>query len=709
MGKILVVAEKPSVGRDIARVLGARGKGEGMIEGDNHLVTWAFGHLVRLSDPEEINPEWKKWRAGDLPMLPELTTQVIDKTRAQFSLIKKLMNSKEVDSIICATDSGREGELIFRLIYQHAGCKKPVQRLWISSMTDEAIIVGLKSLKPASAFDALFVSARCRSEADWLVGMNATRAFTLRYGVLLSVGRVQTPTLALLVQRDLEIAAFVPREYWEIKADFGDYAGAWQDPETKELRCYDQARAAKIKAEVQGKPAEVILSEREDKRTPPPRLHELTSLQREANQMLGLSAANTLSVAQSLYEKYKLITYPRTDSAFLPQGMADTVKSALAALPDPYKALAAPLTKNLPVTARVYDDAKLTDHHAIITTGKPLPAGLPDLERKVFDLVARRMIAAHYPDYCYQSQKVITQAAGHEFLSSGVTPIEEGWRAVYRDKQTEKEEKLPLLQMGDQRTVQSAAVKKLKTKPPDKLTDATLLKAMQAAGKTLEDEELRESMKDSGLGTPATRAAIIERLIEVGYARRAAKALESTEKGRKLIEVAPEEIRSAETTGRWEKALAAIAKSSGEEAGQLPARFMDGIRRYTAFLVESATKSPAVQFEREEKTGARPGGTKGGSKSTVKVHDIKCPLCHAGSVTESPRAFGCSEWKNGCKFTVWKDSLSRHGGPNVTMTIVKKLAAGQPVAKDGYEMQIADGRFSWRRSGSGSPIPRKTP
>ncbi len=675
----LIVAEKPSVARDIARVVGARNKADGAFTGGGYVVTWALGHLVALSDPDEIDPKYKKWRAEDLPILPEkIPTKVLPKTRAQFSVVKKWMREGEVARVICATDSGREGELIFRLIYLQAGCKKPVLRLWISSMTDQAIREGMKNLLPSAAYDALYMSARCRAEADWLVGMNASRAFTLRYNALLSVGRVQTPTLNLIVRRDAEIAAFEPRPYWEIRANFGDYEGLWIDPETKETRTYDEAVAKRVKQEVAGKTGTVAEATREMKRTPPPLLYDLTSLQRDANRLMGLSAAKTLKIAQALYEQHKLITYPRTDSRFLPRDMISGAKRAMQALPEVYRPFVAGALDKPKSFGRVFADDKVTDHHAIIPTGaKADLSRLPEAERKVFDLIARRLIAAYYPDYEYESAEIMTRVGAHVFKTSGVTPRAEGWRALYRDAPDEKEAPpVPPVDPGETRVVEGVSVKQQKTKPPAPHTDASLLSMMEHAGRLIEDEEIRERMKGSGLGTPATRAAVIERLIEVGYVARRGKALLSTDKGKGLIAVAPEEIASPETTGRWEKALYDIAaQKDGAETERLTVRFMEGIRRYGAFLVEAAVRAPEAHFEREPSKSRRSAG-KGATKPRQRGLGEKCPVCGTGEVTENSRAFGCSRWKEGCKFTVWRDALKRDGHAEITAEAMKALLGG---------------------------------
>lgn len=678
MGQILVVAEKPSVARDIARVLGASARGEGCLSGNGYMVTWAIGHLVSLKEPEELDERYKKWRAADLPILPEkMELKVLPKTRSQFSTVKKLMNSKEVDSLICATDSGREGELIFRYIYEMAGCRKAFQRLWISSMTDEAIRAGFSSLKPGSAYDALYESARCRSEADWLVGMNASRAFTLRYDALLSVGRVQTPTLQMLVKRRKEIDAFQSEPYFTVQADFGDYQGTWFDPEkNNDKRIMEESKAQTIAQKVKGQPARVKSAQSEEKRELAPQLYDLTTLQREASSMLGFTADKTLKTAQALYEKHKVITYPRTDSRYLSHDMGGSVKKALQSLQAPYAALAAPvLAKPIPQPKRIFDDAKLTDHHAIIPTGKRInPDSLSADEMKLFDLVARRLIAAFYPPYVYNATKVVTESVSESFVSNGKVVLQEGFKAVYRDLEPKRKVKadpdeaaLPPLAQGDERTVKKTAVKKDQTKPPKEHTDASLLSEMEHAGRRIEDEALRELMKGCSLGTPATRAAIIERLITVGYAKRKGRQIMATEKGVRLIEAVPQEIASPETTGKWEQALENIAQGNGN--GE---RFMEGIRRLAAFLTQyAAENAPEVAFEREERRG------KGKRRSAQKDIGLACPLCKEGKITENEKAFGCSRWKEGCKFTVWKDCVSRVGGPLISEKLLKALLASE--------------------------------
>ena len=702
---IVVVAEKPSVGRDIARVLKCTERGDGFLKGKEYLVTWAVGHLVTLCEPDEIDEKYKKWRMEDLPILPDvIPTKVISKTKAQFSVVKKLMNDKETESLICATDAGREGELIFRLIYGQAKCVKPVQRLWISSMTDEAIREGFAALKPAAEYDGLYRSAQCRSQADWLVGMNASRAFTLRFDALLSIGRVQTPTLAILVKRHHEIANFKPEEYYTVTADFGDYSGQWFDEkaedEKKASRIPSKEAAEEIAKAVKGKAARVKSVTAEEKKELPPQLYDLTSLQRDANRKLGFTADKTLRIAQDLYEKWKAITYPRTDSRYLPMDMIPRTKLTLQKLPGEYRPFADGIPYQeggkLPFSRRIFDNAKVSDHHAIIPTPQTAPLEkLPPDDRKLFDLIARRLIAAFYPAHEYDAIRVVTVSQGHAFKSTGRVIRVNGWKDVYPAEDKEAET-LPALREGDGRTVSKAAVKKESTKPPAPHTDASLLAAMENAGRELEDEKLREQMKGSGLGTPATRAAIIERLIQVGYASRRGRALQATEKGVALIAIAPEEIASPETTGKWELALDEIAKNQRDTE-----RFMEGIRRLTVFLIQYArdTKTEAA-FPEDMRRGKASAKKK--SAAARAVEGAKCPLC-GKPVQENAKAFGCSAWREGCRFTLWKDGLKRGGGPVWTEKLVRlALEKGEVKGSTGVIL-LRDGQVSFTPNGAEAP------
>ena len=612
--KKLIVAEKPSVARDIARVLGAAGKRDGYIDGAEYAVTWAIGHLVGLVEPDAIDPKYKKWSMGDLPILPDdIPLTALEGTKKQYGVVSSLMNSPEFDSVVCATDSAREGELIFRYIYRLCGCKKSVERLWISSMTDEAIRDGFSRLRPDSEYDALYDSAQLRSVADWLVGMNASRAFSLRFDAHLSVGRVQTPTLRMIVDRDREIESFVPQEYYELEADAGDMKLKWFDPNVKDAnectRRKDREFLNAVKKKVTGKTLTVTRVKREKKRQAPPQLYDLTTLQREANSRFGWSADKTLKVAQALYEEKKLLTYPRTDSRYLTDDVRPKLEKTLQRLPEPYHALVAdPAFRPGVSSRRYYDASRVSDHHAIIPTDR-IPGAMSEDERKLYDTVVRRVLEMHYPDYEYESARVDAACEGENFTAQGTVPLVPGWKAVRgEDKKGGDEVLLPNVKQGDGRTVLSAQVTSHKTKPPTRHTDSSVLGMMENAGRAVEDEELRESLKASGLGTPATRAAVIERLIQVGYVQRKGKSLISTQKGRSLIAVTPEQITSPVTTGKWEKMLSVIAGMRQDEAlrAQKCERFMSGIRRFSQFLVDAAKSSPqGVTFEKEKYASRR--------------------------------------------------------------------------------------------------------
>ena len=662
MGKVLVIAEKPGVGRDIARVLGCREKGDGLLAGGNYIVSWAVGHLAALCNPEDYNPAWKKWSMETLPIMPEqMQLQAVVSGRAQLAVLKKLLRSPEVESLICATDSGREGELIFRYIYQLCGCRKPFRRLWVSSMTDEALREGFASLRPGADYDNLFASARCRSEADWLVGINASRAYTLKYNTLLSIGRVQTPTLAIIVARAQEIAAFVPEEYWELRADFAladgqTYWGVWQDKQGKTRLVGPQAaeQAKALQAAVKGRPAQVLQVGREEKSQPPPLLYDLTELQRDCNRRYGYSAQKTLDIAQSLYERRKLLTYPRTDSRYLSDDLAPHLASRVQRLAGlaQFSDLAAPLLgQPLPLSKRIIDNSKISDHHAIIPTeGNLRLEGLTPDELRVFRLVALRFLAVFYPPYRYAVTKVLTQVQteanpqGELFASRGQEVLQAGWQAVYQQLQAweaaetppkktatakksakEDDQQLPSLQEGQPAQVLAVKSSRKKTQPPKPYTEAGLLSAMENAGRFVEDEALREQLKENGLGTPATRAAIIERLLKVGYIRRQGKNLLPTEKGERLMEVVPPELKSPETTGKWERGLSAIA--GGRMTDEV---FMASIRRYVQYLVHDCrTSNRFVRFPEEPRRYKSAGSTAGrpktaaGPKSSSKKSAIK--------------------------------------------------------------------------------------
>ncbi len=652
MSKILVVAEKPSVAKDIARVLNCNKKGDGCLIGQDYIVSWAIGHLIELCEPEDYDEKYKKWRLENLPIIPEeMKLKPIKNTFSQFKILKTLMNSKDISYIICATDSGREGELIFRYIYKQTNCKKSFQRLWISSMTDEAIKNGFANLKDSKHYDNLYLSAKCRSEADWLVGINASRAYSLRYNALLSIGRVQTPTLAILVQRQKEINSFIPKDYWEVQAFFEKYNGLWIDSEKKDTKIFEIEKAKAISKKVINKKGIITSIENEEKKQLPPLLYDLTELQRDGNKKFGFSAQKTLDIAQSLYEKRKLITYPRTDSRYLSNDMTSKVNLILKKINiEPYKQYLDYVFKleKLPFTKRIIDDSKVTDHHAIIPTDvNPKLDLLTADELKVYDLIVKRLICVFYNSYIYMITKVITEVEKENFISKGTTIKQYGWMELYKSDENQnkkdkdkKEEVLPPLNKSEQYTVLKSKVNAKKTLPPKTYTEATLLSAMENAGRFIEDESLKEQLKDSGLGTPATRAAIIERLLKVGYVERKAKSIIPTEKGMKLVEIVPNELKSPETTGKWEKGLFSIAKGK-----MMPERFMQSIIRYVNFLINQSDINKDIVFSEDTQ------------KFNNKYSLGKCPLCNQGSILENSKSFYCTRWKVGCKFSIWKSSL----------------------------------------------------
>jgi len=704
MGRTVVVAEKPSVGRDIARVLGCRDRGDGCLMGGNWVVTWAVGHLVTLCEPDEMDEKYKRWQFATLPILPEdIPLKVIPSSKKQFKIVKDLINDKETDRLVCATDAGREGELIFRYIYQQAKCKKPFDRLWISSMTDEAIQEGFRNMKSGQAYDGLYASAKCRSQADWLVGMNASRAFTLKYDALLSVGRVQTPTLAILVKRRQEIEQFKPEEYATLTADFGDYTGLYfhekLDPDS---HIPTGEAAQKIADEIKGKEGRVLSAKTTRKKELPPQLFDLTSLQREANKLFGFSADKPLGLAQSLYEDRKALTYPRTDSRYLPPDMIPRVVQTLKMLPDAYATYVPGALPGgrLPVSGRTVDASKVTDHHAIIPTNKRVdPSTFPEDERKLYDLVVRRLLAAFHPACEFDATQVITQVESHRFRTNGRVVIVNGWHDVpatsapakAKKKSTEEQTVLPPLQEGDVRTVKKATVKLDMTKPPFQHNDASLLDAMEHAGRELEDKELQKQMKGSGIGTPATRASIIERLIHVGYVQRQGKNLLATDKGVRLISVMPPEITSPEMTGRWEQALDKITDGQ-QDAG----KFMESIRKFSAFLVTYAKEQTAqVQFPDDR-------GPKGrrGKFASKKVPDCLCPMCQS-AIEETPLSYKCTNKE--CPMTLWKDCLTRGGGPMLNEKVVQLLLKSGEVRGSTGVVTLKDGQIAFWANGDNRP------
>jgi DNA topoisomerase III len=674
--KTLVIAEKPSVARDLADALpGTFENHDSYLESEDTVITFAVGHLVELTDPEDYDERFKKWRMADLPIVPEeFRLRPRDKkAEKQLKVIHKLLRREDVERVVNACDAGREGELIFAYIYETSGVDKPVERLWISSMTKSAIKEGFERLRPGEQLRQLEAAARSRSEADWLVGMNATRAATIRgrawVGGVVSLGRVQTPTLALLVKREREIQAFVPEPYWLVHAEFDPrYQGLWFEGD--ETRLKEAKRAEEIAAKVSGKDGIVESVERKEQSERAPLLYDLTSLQRDANRRFGFSARRTLQAAQSLYEDKKAITYPRTSSRWLSGDLVPQLKPTAATLQPigEYAAAARYVLglQQLPL-ARVVNDKKVDDHHAIIPTDveHDVSRFSPD-ERRVFDLIARRFLAVFHPPARYARTTVVTLVEEERFRSRGKVTLEAGWRGVYgllseseqqarQDEEGENESaELPPLQQGQRVRCASAEVEAKETKPPPRYSEATLLSAMETAGKLVDDEELREAMKDSGLGTPATRAETIETLIRREYIERGGKDLMPTPKGLQVITMLEEHpLTSPELTGNWEKRLTDIEHGSGERGA-----FIKDIADFTRSTVEKIAELDKEKLRPE------------------RVELGPCPRCGAETgeiIKENAKAYGCTSWKSreepGCGFVIWK----RVAGRTLTPEIARQL------------------------------------
>ena len=706
---IVCIAEKPSVARDIADVLGAKNKKDGYIEGNGYQVTWTFGHLCTLKEPHEYTPSWKAWSLSSLPMIPPrfgiklINDPGIEK---QFRIIESLM--QKADEIINCGDAGQEGELIQRWVMQKAGAHCPVKRLWISSLTEEAIREGFQNLKDQSDFKPLYEAGLSRAIGDWVLGMNATRLYTLKYGQnrqVLSIGRVQTPTLALIVKRQLEIENFTPQQYWVLATVYRDTTftaiirKSDEELAQEESDQKESAKKSKKTVENRGIPPITDLSTGEAlmeriKNVPftvtevtkkagteaPPRLFDLTSLQVECNKKFGYSADDTLKLIQSLYEK-KVTTYPRVDTTFLSDDIYPKCPGILAGL-KPYETLTAPLTgTKLNKSKKVFDNSKVTDHHAIIPTGQP-PVNLTDMEKRVFDLVARRFIAAFYPDCKFSTTTVIGETDGIEFKVTGKQILEPGWRVIFAKPQTnlpdgmtdpdtepregDEERTLPTFVKGESGPHLPTLNEKW-TQPPKPYTEATLLRAMETAGKLVDNDELRDALKENGIGRPSTRAAIIETLFKRHYIRKERKNLIATSTGVELIGLIHEELlKSAELTGIWEKKLREIERKSYDAS-----TFLDELKQMVAEVVHSVlsdntnrrvtTMEETVKEEASKKTAAKRKASPRKPKAATKEEKPEnppadewvgkpCPLCGKGTIIKGKTAYGCSEWKNGSTF-----------------------------------------------------------
>jgi DNA topoisomerase III len=705
MSKTLLVAEKPSVGQDLARALpGPFKKSEGFLEGPDHVITWAVGHLVQLAEPEAYDPKYKSWRMSDLPIVPSRFKLVVrdERSRKQMSVVSKQLGRDDVEEVVNACDAGREGELIFAYLYEKAKAKKPVQRLWLNSMTSAAMKAALAALRPAGEFAQLEEAARSRSEADWIVGMNATRAATIRlrssFDGAVSLGRVQTPTLAIVARREEEIKAFTPEPYWLVDATFaappleggGDgeppgerrYRGHFQAPQgspgkTKGPRLGTEEEALAVVAAVRGRPGTITKLEKKEQREKAPMLYDLTTLQREANTRFGFSAKRTLAAAQRLYEEHKALTYPRTNSRYLPTDMVEEIKpiAELVGARGEYRK-AAEYVVGLDVLplARVVNDEKVTDHHAIIPTRSEHPVEkMNDDDRRIYDLAVRRFLAVFHPEAVFENTRIETTVVSTEderflFRTRGKLLLVPGWRGVYDEvaadaraagpdeEEDAADQQLPRLEADEEvRTVEIESTRK-ETKPPRRYSDASLLGAMETAGKLVDDDELREAMKDSGIGTPATRAAIIERLITVGYIERDGRALVATEKGLNVIRLLGEHpLTSPGLTGSWEQRLGKI--EHGEDSRK---QFMSDIAGFATETVKTLDETlKDVRIPR-----ARLG---------------PCPVC-GHEIVENRKGYSCwSREDPGCGFVIWKSKAGKQLPVTVARELIKRGYTAQPV------------------------------
>ncbi len=682
------ITEKPSVARDIAGILGASTKRDGFFEGGDWCVTWTYGHLCTLKEPADYTPLWRRWSLASLPMVPpRFGIKLIDQEsiRRQFEVIRTLI--AKADEVINCGDAGQEGELIQRWVMQKADIKCPVRRLWISSLTDESIREGFGNLRPEADFDNLYHAGLSRAIGDWILGLNATRLYSLKYsspGNVLSIGRVQTPTLALIVARHQEIADFKPRDFWEIKTL---YRGATFNSTTG--RYYDQAEAEAAMARIA--PAELTVTSIEEKkgREAPPRLFDLTSLQVECNKKWGWTADETLRLIQSLYEK-KVTTYPRVDTTYLSDDIYPKVPDILRRM-TPYAPLTAPvLATRLPKSKKVFDNSKVTDHHAIIPTGQA-PTSLVGDERKMYHLIALRFIAAFYPDCRFMATTVMADVAGQSFKATGKVIVEPGWRALYNDNGSGDDDKdknddgggiLPAFTIGEHGPHEPSLLKKA-TQPPKYYTEGTLLRAMESAGKTVDDEMLREAMKENGIGRPSTRAAIIETLFKRRYIYRERKNIMASQAGIDLIATINDRLlKSAELTGLWESKLRRI-----ERGDYSAAEFIEELKQLISQIVinvlsDNSMKRIEVVDSEETKTGSKKSKAADGGKSdkpakpraprVTKFEQIVCPTCGRGHIVKGRTAWGCSCYKDGCRmllpFDQWPDTLT----PGKLNSLIKK-------------------------------------
>ena len=701
--KSLVIAEKPSVARDIARVLGANQKNGGILEGKNYVVTWALGHLVTLADPEEYDRKYEKWEMATLPMLPkEMKLVVIRQTGRQFSVVKTQLFRKDIGEIIIATDAGREGELVARWILEKAGCHKPIKRLWISSVTDKAIKEGFANLKDGHDYDNLYRAAVARAEADWLVGMNGTRALTCKYNAQLSCGRVQTPTLAMIAKREEEIRKFVPKEYYGISLETQDVKWTWRDEKTKSFRTFSRERAEQIKGRLENAALEITSVEKKAKKTMAPGLYDLTTLQREANLKYGFSAKETLNIMQRLYENHKVLTYPRTDSRYIGKDIVPTIKERLKACGiGPYRKLAGALmNKPVQVNGSFVDDKRVSDHHAIIPTEQFVQLDhMTNEERKIYDMVVRRFLAVLYPASQYEQVTMEAKAAGETFAASGKVIKSLGWKEVYEggadddledeaeDEKKLKDQRLPEMKTGTRLKILKTSLNTGKTKPPARFTEATLLAAMENPVKFMEtrDKEAVKTLGETGgLGTVATRADIIEKLFHSFMMEKKGNEIHITSKAKQLLELVPEDLKKPELTADWEMKLSQIAKGRIRQGD-----FLHQIRDYTCEIVD------------EIKTGE---GTFRHDNLTNKV----CPQCCKKLLAvngKNSKMLVCQDRECGYRETISRTTNARCPKCHKRMEMYVKGKEETFVCQCGYKEKLS--AFQARRQKEGAGVGKR--
>lgn len=699
--KRLVLAEKPSVARDIARVLKCSNKSNGYIEGKEYVVTWALGHLVTLADPEGYDKKYREWKMEDLPMIPKkMELVVIKQTSKQYQAVKAQLFRKDIGEIIIATDAGREGELVARWILEKSGCRKPVKRLWISSVTDKAIREGFDHLKDGREYQNLYGAAASRAQADWLVGINATRALTCKYNAQLSCGRVQTPTLAMIAKREEEIRNFKPREYYGVSVKAGDILWTWQEEKSKSSRTFSREKAEAVEKDIRGKSLKVSSVEKKSKKSYAPGLYDLTELQRDANKRYGYSAKETLNIMQRLYENHKVLTYPRTDSRYIGKDVVGTIKERLKAISiGPYRNIAGPLsTRPVKANSSFVDDSKVSDHHAIIPTEQFVQLEhMTSEERKIYDLVVRRFLSVLYPPFVYEQSTLLAKCEGHTFSAQGKVVISQGWKAVYENQLEEWEEEeaseqlknqmLPPVEKGKVLKAEAVKITTGKTKAPAHFNEATLLSAMENPIKYMEsqDVKVRKALGETGgLGTVATRADIIEKLFHSFLMEKKGHEIYLTSKAKQLLELVPEDLKKPELTADWEMKLGNISRGKLKKDV-----FITDIEEYTRELI-SQIRAGEGTFRHDNLT------------------NTKCPVCGKRMLAvngKNARLLVCQDRACGHRETIARLSNARCPNCHKKMELIKKGDEEMFVCACGYKEKMS--AFKTRREREGAGVSKK--